>query len=109
MLSDLLLFRLSKQMVAHHIVCLMSIHMCFFVYPEGFYYYALGVATLELGSASFNVALLGAPESIYPVAMTLSNVLSVGVFYYWMTSMTSWMGVILASILYGPIIYIRQV
>jgi len=108
MIYDFVALRPRPAMVVHHIVCLFSIFICSVGYPEGFPYYALGVVTMELGSATFNITLLGASHFVYLVGMTLSNILSVVVFYFWMSSLTSWIGVLLVSVLYIPIVFVRQ-
>jgi hypothetical protein len=108
MLSDMLLLRLSTTMMLHHIACLLSVFACFWVYPEGFPYYTLGVVIMETGSAAFNITLLGSSDLIYLVLMPLSNVLSGVVFYLWTSSQSGWSGIIFASVLYIPIVFMRQ-
>lgn len=107
MLADLLFLRLSRTLVFHHIICLFSVFISW-VYPEGFPYYALGVVILEIGSASCNIMLLGASDLIYIVVMSLSNILSGTVFYLWMSSQTGCFGIIFASVLYIPLVFMRQ-
>lgn len=108
MLTDVVFLNLSKTMILHHIVCMISIFIGFTMYTEGFPYYALGVVVMEIGSASCNITLLGATKSVYILGMTLSNIVGIIVLSYWVSSMTSWIGIMLGCILFLPLVFMRQ-
>ena len=108
MVADLVSFRLSKIMKIHHITCIISAVVCFSIYPDSFPYYAMGVVSMEVGSAAFNVTLLGASEFVYIVIMSVSNLCSIIIFYVWASSTSTWGDILVHGSMFVPLVIIRQ-
>lgn len=88
--KDVVVFLNSPTFLAHHAVCIVGILLMFAV-PAGVGIFILGALTLELGSFTFNVALLFGKDSpktipsevklfaevIYGAGMPICNVIGV--------------------------------
>jgi hypothetical protein len=111
--DDFVCLELDTSMMLHHGACLVGICIGYAFNHAGFYHFAAGITTFELGSGSLNLYCLNSESdlllAIYAAGMTMSNVIGTYCSALWFMSVPCAAQRVIGSFLVVFLISFRQI